>query len=411
MQSFMLRKGLIDSSMDEAKLQDFLDNCGEDEHLNQNRNNTGAKRRHQRSHEHEGSIAGGLTGASKINCQEMSPSSDTTIYKNAVEVVEDNRNVSTSSGDMIDTSDENIDMHALNSLYISHADNRCESVMPSWRDRNEATTSDGRRSRVDRPEGQAEPTPEEQADCLIREAEHNKARMLDVQGESNELSKHIDKGTLLHSVVVDEGYLTVAAHIDEQLYRKILNFEYIDFSKLLPRDRLTAEDDNCLTFVNKGGIPFLVPASDSREHGAINSYSKWDQAFRVYTDIVTAKLPFKTTELIQYQHVIYTASQTYIWDNVYAYDRDFRMHISCNPFRTWAVILQQAWSMRLKDRLGYNANNNFPNRSTQSQSPSTPKRELCRRFQRGKCHYGLSCKFEHRCAICNKFGHGAHVCR
>ena len=40
-----------------------------------------------------------------------------------------------------------------------------------------------------------------------------------------------------------------------------------------------------------------------------------------------------------------------------------------------------------------------------------PKKEPCRRFQRGWCNYGLNCKFEHRCTICNKYGHGAHLCR
>ena len=57
-------------------------------------------------------------------------------------------------------------------------------------------------------------------------------------------------------------------------------------------------------------------------------------------------------ELIQYNHIIYTASLTYVWGNVYGCDKDFGLHMGRHPKRSWGIILQQAWAMRLKDRLG-----------------------------------------------------------
>ena len=45
---------------------------------------------------------------------------------------------------------------------------------------------------------------EEQAERLIREAERFKARILDPKGEETH--------ALLHSVIIDEGYLQVAVH-------------------------------------------------------------------------------------------------------------------------------------------------------------------------------------------------------
>ena len=33
------------------------------------------------------------------------------------------------------------------------------------------------------------------------------------------------------------------------------------------------------------------------------------------------------------------------------------------------------------------------------------------RFNKGKCTAGLSCKYDHRCLECGKFGHGEHICR
>ena len=59
----------------------------------------------------------------------------------------------------------------------------------------------------------------------------------------------------------------------------------------------------------------------------INSFSKWEQAFRIFSNIYTKEHPNRASELIQYNHVIHTIASTYTWENVYAYDRQFRMHL------------------------------------------------------------------------------------
>ena len=47
-----------------------------------------------------------------------------------------------------------------------------------------------------------------------------------------------------------------------------------------------------------------------------------------------------------YNHIIYAA--IYIWENLAVYDQDFRLHMETHPQQYWAIIPQQAWSMRLK---------------------------------------------------------------
>ena len=101
--------------------------------------------------------------------------------------------------------------------------------------------------------------------------------------------------------------------------------------------------------INRNGLSYWVPLND--RDSQIGSFVKWEQAFRVFSKIYTEKHPHKSTELIQYNCIIHSASLSFVWDNVYAYDRDFRTHISRHPDRTWGVILQQAWMMRLRDRL------------------------------------------------------------
>ena len=135
-------------------------------------------------------------------------------------------------------------------------------------------------------------------------------------------------------------------HIDEQTLNKIKRGEYVDFGRLIPKDRILAAEENCLELVVKGGHTYYVPVIDTTE---INSFSKWEQAFRVYANIYTKAYPNRSSELIEYNHIIHTVSLSYPWENVYLYDKDFRLHMSKHPERNWSIILQQAWSLRLRE--------------------------------------------------------------
>ena len=128
---------------------------------------------------------------------------------------------------------------------------------------------------------------------------------------------------------------------------------------------------------------------------------------RIYSNIYTKAHPQKASELIQYNHIISTIALTYTWENVYSYDKEFRMHLSKHANRSWAIILQQAWTMRLRDRI----KNDHTGLSPQYANKSGNGRnvEPCRRFNRGKCNFEASCK--HRCSYCGKFGHGFFNCR
>ena len=117
-----------------------------------------------------------------------------------------------------------------------------------------------------------------------------------------------------------------------------------DLFKLLPKDRILVEEDGQMELVIKDGKTFWAPVSDSV---SINNFSKWEQAFRIFCNIYNQEFPNKATELIQYNHVIHTIALTYTWDNVYSYDKEFRLHMSKHhPNCSWSDILQQAWLMK-----------------------------------------------------------------
>ena len=240
----------------------------------------------------------------------------------------------------------------------------------------------------------------EKSEQVIRSVEAKRASLFTMKG-NQDLIMNWQSNELIRSAGIDENYLVIGSHVDQALQEKIVNNEFVDFAKLLPRNRFSSED-NRLELVSKGGATYFVPAAD-KDNTIISNFSRWKQAFRVFSNIFTRVHPQKVTQLIQYNHIIHLAANTYVWDNVYMYNKEFRMHISHFSQRNWSVILQQAWSMYLRDRL--------PARSETNHFSQGGKKEIWRRFNKGKCPNGASCKYNHHCEGCGKFGHGLHICR
>ena len=147
---------------------------------------------------------------------------------------------------------------------------------------------------------------------MVREAEKSRARIYQVPGKFTELTpENNDRPGVINtppgfSAVLDEDYLMVGNHVDELTRKKIINGEYVDFSKLMPRDRILLEEDNRMEMVNKGGLSYWIPISE-RESTSVNSFYKWEQAFRVFSNIYMEAYPAKANELVQYNHITHTA--------------------------------------------------------------------------------------------------------
>ena len=198
-----------------------------------------------------------------------------------------------------------------------------------------------------------------------------------------------------HSSIVDENYVMIGGHIDMTLREKIKRGEFVDFAKLLPKDQLSS-DESKLELIQRGGQTFFVPTE--REGSSITSFYKWEQAFRVFSDIYLHEHPDRAT-----------TSMSYTWDNIYYYNREFCLHLGAFPERSWGIILQQAWSMCLKDRINFGGSNYH--RLGGGPNHGKGKKEICQRFNKGLCTAGRNCKYDHKCLECGKFGHGAHICR
>ena len=351
--------------------------------------------------------------------------SEVTVYTNAVkngnlERRKEKININSSSEEenLVDTSDEFANDSSINieqiqqkaiidfiaaarndSREVHHDQNKQENR--SYNDNRPSTSTQG--AYVNHRQ-----SPRERGEQLIREAETAKAKIYEVPG-TNDLIENNLTTQFMRSALMDESFLLVASHLDSGTHEKIIKGEYVDFARLIPKDRILAEEDNRMQLVMKGNDSYWVPAS-SAETTVINSFSKWEQAFRVFSDVYTRAHPSRASELVQYNHVIHTAAMAYVWENVYLYDKDFRLHIARNTERSWALLLQQSWSLRLKDKLSHHGNSMYNSHNNQNQ-PSDNKNQGCKRFNRGRCTYGMACRYEHRCFYCNKFGHGVVVCR
>ena len=241
------------------------------------------------------------------------------------------------------------------------------------------------------------------ANQLVRDAEKAKGRILDVPGNKDEFDKSI-----IYALLLDDDYKTVASHIDEQTITRITDGYYIDFARLISKDRIEEEEPRLL-MVNREGQTYLG-VNPEKDRSIINSLERWDCAFRVYSKIYLQHNPSRAAELVEYSHTIQAIANDYIWKDVYRYDREFRLHLERHPERNWGVILQKAWALYLRTRLSGSASN-YDRNPNRYQDQQNKKRKICYRFNRGNCTYGFNCKFDHKCSFCYKTGHGSHICR
>ena len=381
--------------------------------------------------------------------------SEITIYRNAVEK---SKRGSSSSEEMINTSDEiddreivgefqqqpggDINENERNEFYFPEKEMQKAKQMEKDHRRHSDNDRDRRGGRYESRPGTSyqgnyrydddyrspqQPKRDfvgEKSKKLINEAENAKARIYEVPGEFEEWELMQDDREhekmisnfrkRVSTAEMDEDYRMVAAHIDHRTKMQVLNHEYVDFSKLLPKSKLgfQEEDQQFMQIVNRGGTAGFMTVSD--RGSVISSYNKWEQAFRVFCDIYTSRYPSRATELIQYNHTIHMASQSYVWDNVYMYDIEVRKHMTNHPSRNWGIILNMAWTICIKDR-HHGQFGKFQSRGISNNSKPAPsemkQRKPCIDFNKGKCTYGGRCKFDHHCGTCSKFGHGTHICR
>ena len=172
---------------------------------------------------------------------------------------------SSSSDEFIDTSDEMMEVDGNDPFIVDCEPCRDEEVV------------------------KRQDTPKQQSDDMMRNAEAAKIRILHTPGNGHVLGQFEMPTNQQYSTVVNENYLVIGNHVDMALQEKIKRGEYVDFVKLIPRDR-PVHDDNRLELINKGGHTYFLLAGD-RDQVGITNFGWWEQAFHTYSNIYTKEYP------------------------------------------------------------------------------------------------------------------------
>ena len=85
----------------------------------------------------------------------------------------------------------------------------------------------------------------------MQRAEAVKYDLKNVAGKIDRVS-----GKFVHSMWVDEEYTMMAGHVEISLREKIQEGAYVDFAKLIPKDRVTEEGDQRMEMVNHNGLSY-----------------------------------------------------------------------------------------------------------------------------------------------------------
>ena len=182
---------------------------------------------------------------------------DPDITFNIKKPVKQTRESTSSEDKMIDTSDEMLELD-------------CDKFIADCREEAERRSAEHPSQHAPPPKEQRKEYPGER---LIRETEMGRVRMYKSTGKefhnSNQMEVEclqLEQGgnpaslaRLGHTSAMDEEYLVIGSHIDSALQQKIINFEYIDFAKLIPKDRITKMEDQRFELIVKGGLPISVP--------------------------------------------------------------------------------------------------------------------------------------------------------
>lgn len=242
----------------------------------------------------------------------------------------------------------------------------------------------------------AERESKERRDKILRDAELQRAQLLK-PGECN-----------LRHLIYDAQARNLGSHVDKATELQIMHGEFVELHTLLLRrsyQRFRTKRPAFTLVSSDEGKPSFVPDDDTKE---LNSYQKWEEAFEIFASIYIRGNPGRANELYEYKYDIRDAAQTYIWENVFDYDIEFRLHMARHKDRDWGARLTDKYQKFMKNHLRYDRaeSQNHHNSGAQhisanlgSNSKSIKNRENCRRYNKGRCTWGKNCRYLHRCDI------------
>lgn len=82
---------------------------------------------------------------------------------------------------------------------------------------------------------------------------------------------------------IEFNHYHLFSHIEDKIKEKIVLGKYVELATLISEDKLM-DDEDSMQLVNRDGVGHFVPSS-KQNLKKIESFGKWEQAFRVYQGI------------------------------------------------------------------------------------------------------------------------------
>ena len=208
----------------------------------------------------------------------------------------------------------------------------------------------------------------------------------------------------------------LAKHVPDNIKRGIWANKYVDFHYLVESDpteevvyQFVASSSNAVT---------LKPAKPKSK---LDCWAAWNKAFCMFTEIYCMKYPDRSIKLLQYSGHLNNLARKFPFNQVYAYDKEFRAELEWFSERPWDQIDLQLWSLTLHGihtmpHQGNLQQYHFKRQQQQQQgwktqqgkSPDNQYRN-CFDHNRGGCNHP-SCIFPHVCGRCGSPAHTTQFC-
>ncbi|CAC5407839.1 unnamed protein product [Mytilus coruscus] len=133
----------------------------------------------------------------------------------------------------------------------------------------------------------------------------------------------------------------VDVFVPQKIINQIWNLEYVDLAQLLYKNFVSNIDQpkKVLGFDEDGDI--LIERNKYSKVKSLSNIGEWTEGFLNYMKILLQRFPDLANELITYMTIIRRASVPF--ENVYKYDKQFRLRKARDHMRAWDVIDGQVW--------------------------------------------------------------------
>ena len=206
----------------------------------------------------------------------------------------------------------------------------------------------------------------------------------------------------------------LSKHVPDNIKRRIWANRVVDFAFLVHPEQF---DDDTYEFVCSGNNNTLSLCKPKPKN-KIDGWITWNRALRAFTEIYCMKYPNRCMPLLQYSGLLNNLSSKFPFDQVYAYDKEFRADLQWNPDKPWNVIDNQLWSMCLHgihtlphqgNPKQYNFKKTNRPSTGQQRGNSESNFKHCFDYNRGGCNRP-SCVFPHICGKCGSTSHTIPYC-